>query len=300
MTPTSLLALAALACDPTGPSVAPPDPAEADRPFLFTYSSRRGPKKYLEWLAKDGINLFTRPYFWNGSDWRDQALGGGATISALAVDEPIHDWFQDHPSRRRASFLDDVERIYSGPVLDYGPLALLVSGLVSKNEKLADSGFLSLESVYYAGRVSAVFKSLTHRERPRTAEDPFEFHGPGGSTIADTSAFISGHTISAFAFASSMSEVWKKKWLTGTLYGLSTLIALQRLDSDVHWTSDVLGAAIAGRALGKRIVRFHDPVEREEDATTRHTRPAWTPVIGDEFYGAMVTLRIEPQRRSVR
>jgi membrane-associated phospholipid phosphatase len=232
------------------------DSSAVDRGFLLAYTDRPGPARYLEWAWKDPVNLLTRPGFWTAVDWAEFGVGTGITLGAIPLDEGAREGFREHPSSTRTDLLEGVRDVYSNELGAYAA-GLFLGGLAARRDKLADTGFLAAESVLYAHAISGLIKSLTERERPRSADDAGEFHGPGGSTEGGSSAFVSGDTIGAFAFAASVSEVWRKKWLTRTLYALSGLVAAQRLDREAHWLSDVVGAALIGRAVGKRIVRFH-------------------------------------------
>ena len=47
------------------------------RDYLLSYQQESSPKKYLDWLWKDPVNLFTRPVFWGGEQWTYYRITGG-------------------------------------------------------------------------------------------------------------------------------------------------------------------------------------------------------------------------------
>ena len=228
----------------------------AHRDYLLPYQQQPSPNKYAQWLWKDPVNLFTRPAFWGGAQWATFGIEAGITGGLIPVDRSYRDFSDDIHSKPLSSSLKPVDF-----VLGNYPVALIsgtmfAGGLGLHNEKLADSGFLSLESVGYATLIDVGIKGLTERERPRDTHDPYQFLGPGGSSHG-SSSFVSGDAIAAFAFASSVSEVWQTPWITWPLYALATAVAFQRTEADAHWLSDVVGAAFLGHAIGKTIVHMH-------------------------------------------
>lgn len=225
--------------------------------YLWPYSVEHGPKKYLEWIIKDPVNLVTRPFFWGGEQWQTFGIELGITGVLFPLDDPVRDFVQDNRSKTLEDILDPIRNAYTGDTLELYGAGMFAAGLLLKNEKLADSGFLATESVFYSIHLSGILKTITKRERPNAADDQYEFNGPGGSTRGNSSSFVSGEVIAAFAFASSVSEVWQNPWLTWPLYTLAVAVGAHRLEHDAHWLTDVVGAAFLGHAVGKTIVRFH-------------------------------------------
>jgi membrane-associated phospholipid phosphatase len=250
--------------------------------FLWPYRIEHGPAKYLEWLIKDPINLATRPFFWHSEQWRTAGIELAVTGALLPLDDPARDLVQDNQSQTAISITKRIRSFYTGEMLELYGVGLFASGLVLRNEKLADSGFLAAESVFYATQLSSVLKTLTKRERPKSANDQYEFNGLGGSTRNSSSSFVSGEVIGAFAFASSVSEVWQNPWVTWPLYGLAGAVAVHRLEKDAHWLSDVAAAAFLGHAFGKSIVRFH--YRRDAEGLV-------VPFVTEDAVGMQVTLR---------
>ncbi len=225
------------------------------RDYLLLYHEEQWPQKYLEWLWKDPANLFTRPAFWGGSQWGTFGIEAGITGALLPADRSFRDFSDDIHNKPLTHILKPIDFWYGNyPLAFYGG-GLFAGGLAFHNEKLADSGFLSLESMGYATLLDVGIKDLFGRERPRATQDQYQFHGPTGSS--GNSSFVSGDTIAAFAFASSVSEVWQNPWVTWPVYILAAAVAAERTQVDAHWLSNVVGAAFLGHAIGKTIVQMH-------------------------------------------
>lgn len=70
--------------------------------------------------------------------------------------------------------------------------------------------------------------------------------------------FPSGHTSSSFCFATVLNEAYGP--LVGVpLYGLGTLVAIERLDDGEHYMSDVLFGAVLGTVVGHSVATGRDP-----------------------------------------
>src|SRR5262249_29677742 len=70
--------------------------------------------------------------------------------------------------------------------------------------------------------------------------------------------FPSGHTSSSFCFATVMNEAYGP--LVGIpLYGLGTLVAIERLDDRQHYLSDVVFGGIMGTVIGHAVASGRDP-----------------------------------------
>lgn len=253
----------------------------ARRDYLLSYQEEQSPGKYLDWLWKDPVNLFTRPAFWGPRQWMTFGLEAGATGALLPADEPFKDFSQDIRSKSSDSILKPIDYVFGNYPVAFISSSMFLTGLGVHNEKLADSGFLALESVGYASLLDVGIKELTQRERPRSASDQYQFHGPGHSTHG-SSSFVSGDTIAAFAFASSVSEVWQSPWVTWPLYTLAAAVAAERTQVNAHWLSDVAGAAFLGHAVGKTIVRMHYTHDLEGKVT---------PYVADHTVGLQVTFQ---------
>jgi undecaprenyl-diphosphatase len=117
---------------------------------------------------------------------------------------------------------------------------------------------MSVESALTNGLIKSFFRRVRPPDHFEGAADPL----PYGMRRPITSSFPSGHAATAFMTATLLAE--------GTDAGpayftLASLIAFSRVYVRMHHTSDVLGGAVLGLALGRvasRIVNLHPSPER--------------------------------------
>jgi undecaprenyl-diphosphatase len=69
-----------------------------------------------------------------------------------------------------------------------------------------------------------------------------------------SSSFPSGHTASAFAYASTVATGFPD--LALPLYGMATVVGCSRVHTGVHYPSDVVGGAILGLCVGAAMRRW--------------------------------------------
>jgi membrane-associated phospholipid phosphatase len=96
---------------------------------------------------------------------------------------------------------------------------------------------------------------LTNRARPSSDEGRAHWHGPG---FTHDQSFPSGEVTAAFSCATILAEEWKD--LPGAApvsYGVASLVALERINDNAHWASDVFTAAVLGYGVSQAVERLH-------------------------------------------
>ncbi len=186
-------------------------------------------------------------------------VAGGGLLFPL--DREINRQFYKGSMRGRAA--DDFSLFIrhfgtSGPFMIAMPL-LAGHGLIFRNKK----------SYYIAGELAAGLlvgtgvtmgvKKAFGRERPYQTDSPFKFFKGGSS-------FYSGHSITAWTFATVISKNYPRQNLgfmgirgeppvvPVLMYSAAGLVCVQRLYSHNHWASDVYYGALAGYATGSAAV----------------------------------------------
>jgi PAP2 superfamily len=136
-------------------------------------------------------------------------------------------------------------------------------GLIFKDVKACEAGKIGFESFLLTGISVQLFKYLCGRERPSDATRPGGFwHGPfayldkhkrGNRGLAAFDSFPSGHTTTAFAAATTISDFYPEPWVSYTCYSLASCVAISRVMERTHWLSDCFVGAIIGH-YGTKLV----------------------------------------------
>lgn len=202
--------------------------------------------------GRDSAALVKAPLHWKRRDWQ-KAAGAGLIIGGLMfADENI----DREAQRRRSHFTDRVAGATTSLGGQYGlhaSGAMLTAGILFNHENLRDTGREAIESGILA---TLLDKYLIKRAFGR--ERPFESNGetvfvPGSSH----DSFPSGHATQAFAVASVVAAR-SKGWVIPTLaYTAATVVAFDRVNSRVHFASDVVAGAFLGTTVGRFLVHRH-------------------------------------------
>ncbi len=174
---------------------------------------------------------------------------GAAALGLLAVyDEPIRDDWK----KRRDDFYDDFKPLGEWTHAAGFFMAGYLAGAVTRHPGLAETGCAGLESLLLTGIPVVLLQNITGRKRPEDggAYDWFSFHDGHGA---------SGHAAVAFCTVTVLDRrcLGIEEGMTGPqrfwrytgkflLYGAATCTALERINDDKHFASDVaLGGTIA-------------------------------------------------------
>jgi membrane-associated phospholipid phosphatase len=124
-------------------------------------------------------------------------------------------------------------------------------------------GLHSVESILLAGAIGGGIKFIAGRQRPYAdINTPYDFQLWRGLKDDKYRSFPSGHTIAAFAFASTLTretQFWAPHaaFYVGTVfYGGAGLIGLSRIYNNQHWASDVMAGAAIGTLVGLKVVKY--------------------------------------------
>lgn len=115
-------------------------------------------------------------------------------------------------------------------------------GAVNQDDKTYEVGKTMIDALVINGLSTSLIKIVSNRESPNGEEQ----------------AFPSGHTSSSVTFATVMHEAYGP-WVGVPLYGLSALVAMERLDDGEHWISDVVFGAALGLVVGHTVADGRPP-----------------------------------------
>jgi membrane-associated phospholipid phosphatase len=140
---------------------------------------------------------------------------------------------------------------------------LYALGRANGQRRVQALGLHSVESMLLADILGGGIKFVSGRARPYVdIDNPHDYQLFRGFSGDKYRSFPSGHTITAFAFASTVTretQLWwpHSGWYVGTvMYGGATLMGLSRIYNNQHWASDVMGGAAIGTLIGLKVVKY--------------------------------------------
>jgi membrane-associated phospholipid phosphatase len=178
----------------------------------------------------------------------------GLLSDAKAVDAAVYAAIAGGETPALDTAMRRLTRAADNSKLWVGTAAVLGVAGGSRGRHAAARGLASLGLA--SAFANLVAKPLTSRRRPerREIESLANRHVP----MPETSSFPSGHTASAFAFATGAGAA--EPALSAPLRALATLVGYSRVHTGVHYPADVLAGAfigvsaaeVAGRLLRRR------------------------------------------------
>lgn len=199
---------------------------------------------------------------------KDALLLGAYTIGTIAVaplDIRVAKRLQD-PGTQENRFLKGAAtgfRVLAVPGSFVAGAGLYGIGRAQGQRRLQALGLHSVESMLIADILGGAIKFAAGRARPYVdIDNPADFQLFRGLREDKYRSFPSGHTITAFAFASTVTretQFWwpHSAWYVGTvMYGGASLMGLSRIYHNQHWASDVMGGAAIGTLIGLKVVKY--------------------------------------------
>lgn len=197
--------------------------------------------------------------------WRfvgEVALGTAASLVLVPFDGRVRSWAQS-PARQQSSFLDHGVNA----IMNFGSAVPLVTaaaaygvGRLTGHPTLADIALHTGEAMAGAGATTLFLKVLVTRVRPYVQpHDPHVFF-KGRPFLGADESFPSGHATVAFALAGALSEETALHWpgreriVAPVMFAVATGVAFARVYKDKHWASDVVGGAVVGTLVSRRVV----------------------------------------------
>lgn len=204
-------------------------------------------------LLKDQISAWTSPLRMRVKDLKWFIPACGILTTLLIVDEPLSRILTDnHEFGKTRHDISDAFGQISGvaPVLGL-PGSLILTGIVTKNDRLRETGILQYEGIVTSGVLYEAFKPMFGRNKPNKIEGKGEFFK--GST-----SFPSGHTVFAWTLATiAANQYSEKKWVPIVGYSIASVVSASRVTQDLHFVSDVVVSALIGYLVGKSIVKYN-------------------------------------------
>ena len=171
-------------------------------------------------------------------------------LDALRLDDAVYEAITQTPtpsldrSMRRLTRAADYSRLWLGCA------AILA---VTRGSSGRDAAVRGLASVAVSsGVANLVLKPLTRRRRP----DSSRLLAARRARVPDSSSFPSGHSASAFAFATGVGSVLPFEAIP--IRALATLVSYSRVHTGVHHPADVVAGGLLGTTLAQLTCRSLD------------------------------------------
>ena len=214
-------------------------------------------KAYLKSYLLDTRDIISSPFKINktqGLKMSGFALATGTLI--WLGDKTINNFAKNN----RTTFGDNFFRfgaehwgdgIYSMPLM----AGFYLAGKIAHNDRAVKTAMLGVKTFIITSLLVSVPKEFFHRQRPYAADNQWAFNGPfAGYGKAESRAFPSGHSMSAFAMATIVANEYNEyKIVPIVAYGLASLTAVSRVYFEKHWSSDILVGSAFGYAMAKLI-----------------------------------------------
>jgi membrane-associated phospholipid phosphatase len=219
----------------------------------------------------DAGRIWSSPFRLKARDVAPLIALAAGTAFLIAADEDIRDGVQSFAKKH--SWVGDV-----GPVVtQMGSIgawatagAFFGAGLIFKDEKARDTGYLAASAMAQTFLVENVMKSLSGRQRPYVADGVDHWSGPGAffkrfdkDYQGRYVSFPSGHTATAFTLATIIALQYRHRdWVPIVAYSIAAGVGLSRMAMDRHWASDVLVGAVVGHLIARLVLHNHGRRQR--------------------------------------
>jgi hypothetical protein len=232
---------------------------------------------YIKGYWTDTKNIITSPARWDSNDWLKASFVVGTSLVLYIEDDNIKTWIQRNKNNTTSHLADDAKTATRYSLVALGGLGIY--GYAASDDKAKTTFLLSTESFLLTGAFVQVLKHTTGRARPYTGEPHDTWYGL--TSQGDHMSFPSGDASSAFAISAVVASEYDNAFVPPILYGLSTLVALERVHNNAHWASDVFVGSAIGYFTGKAVVESHS-IKKEGLVRI-------APLVNNDEYGFLIT-----------
>ena len=190
-----------------------------------------------------------------GRHWKP-VLAVAIGTAALIVSDPYTEPYFHDQSRFGSYKTGPLRGRNTTLAITMTPVAFYLGGLLKHSTHARNTGLLAAEAVADTQIVSFVMKQAIGRLKPSDIpangnfrDTWFRYKG----SLSNGGSFPSGHTASAFAVATVLSNRYHEhRWVPWVAYGTAAFLSLTRLPDQAHFPSDIF----MGAALGYGVSRF--------------------------------------------
>jgi membrane-associated phospholipid phosphatase len=210
---------------------------------------------YFKGYWDDTKSIVTAPANWDPAAWEKASVLLAVSAGLFTQD----DWIKTRIQRNRTStathVADDAATIYTYSIPALAGLG--VYGYLASDRKAESTFLLGAESALITAVFVQTLKRSTGRHRPYTGDSHDTWSGPTLSGHNERLSFPSGDASTAFAMASVVASEYENPFVSLLVYGASSLVALERVYKNAHWSSDVFVGSVIGYYTGKAVADSH-------------------------------------------
>lgn len=196
---------------------------------------------------------FLAPLDYDSSDWTKVGLVVLGAGVCYTQDTKIRNFFQDNrtPSNDSAAkfFMNFGDGVFTVPIA----AGLYIYGDSYDDDRYKRAGLLGVETMAVTAILTSGIKIAIQRPLPSSGLPYNTWYSSWDYSIEDL-AFPSGHTSSAFSFATILTSEFPDNTLLAVIaYTTASLTAISMVQEDQHWASDLLPGAALGYYTAKKI-----------------------------------------------
>lgn len=204
-------------------------------------------------LLKDQIGLWSVPLRIKVHDLRWLIPVSGVLTALLLTDDDFsYALTNRHDISKTQTYISRTFAQIGGyaPVLST-PGVLLLTGALTKNDRLRETGVLQYEGIIDAAAIGTVFQAIAGRKKPNNEASERGRFFRGSST-----SFPSGHSLAMYTLASIAHHQYPDKpWVAILAYTLASTVSASRITQGIHYPGDVFAGAALGYLIGRYIVK---------------------------------------------
>jgi membrane-associated phospholipid phosphatase len=179
---------------------------------------------------------------------------GGLLVGSAIVDENLRNYIAGHQHQSLDHLADSVDPLGRARYLVPTMVAAFVVTRVARKRRVSDAVLRIGLGYAAADAIGSVLKPTVGRHRPEGTRTSLRFRPFSAGSVWHS--FPSAHTVHAFALAAGVAEEVENPWVAAMAYGTATLVGLQRVYTESHWVSDMVGSAAIAIVASKSVIRW--------------------------------------------
>jgi hypothetical protein len=196
----------------------------------------------------------------HNQSWKVLTYAGFAAMLYFGSDLEIQEEYgleKEYNPIGLPKYFGEIGNLYDKPGTLYFTAGLVGtlygSGKIFNDAKIQETTVLMVKSLIITGLVTSVLKVAIGRERPYVDDDPDEFKP--FSFDPDYMSMPSGHSSSIYAMMTVIAKQYDEWFIKIPAYVFAASVTAQRINTDKHWSSDVLLGGTIGYLVGSSIVK---------------------------------------------